>query len=738
MPALIQGRYLLDADGKIEGFRTTIQDIAERKRAEELMRQAEQRYRDLFEEAPIVYVITRNQEGVPLIADCNQRFLSVLGYTRAEVVGQPLADFYTPASRVKLLEGGYQRALSNLLTAEERELLARDGCVVTTLLRSVAETDVEGRVVGTRAMYTDITERKQAEEALAQERNLLRALIDNVPDFIYVKDVKSRFVTLNPALARLMGVATPDDLMGKTDFDFYPPELAAQYYDDEHTLLQSGQPLLDHEEPNIDAKGNRRWLLTTKVPLRDAQGKIIGLVGMGRDITQLKQTEEALGRQAVRLVLLNEVGGKIASVLELESVLNTAAHLVQESFGYHHVGLFAVDHQRGALVMRARAGQFAHLYPSDHQIKLGQGMVGWVGSRGERLLANDVRAEPRYTNFYPDLIPTQSELCVPIRVGNETVGVLDVQSPQLDAFQKTDVMVLETLADQIAVAIENARLYEAVQRELAERKQAEEQLQHYSAELAQNNEELKRFSYTISHDLRTPLVNLKGFAGELASALEVVRSALHDILPQLDEEHRSAVTMALLADVPEALGFIDASVTRMDHYINALLKLSRLGRRELVLEQVDMETLTQATLETLAYQIEQRQARVTVGPLPEVVADRSSMEQIMSNLLNNAVIYLEPGRAGEIEISGERNAEETLFRVRDNGRGIAREDMDKVFAPFRRAGKQDVPGEGMGLAYVQTLVRRHGGCIWCESEPGLGTTFSFTLSHQLAQGDQYD
>jgi signal transduction histidine kinase len=176
----------------------------------------------------------------------------------------------------------------------------------------------------------------------------------------------------------------------------------------------------------------------------------------------------------------------------------------------------------------------------------------------------------------------------------------------------------------------------------------------------------------------------------------------------------------------------------MDHYINALLKLSRLGRRELVLEQVDMEALTQTTLETLAYQIEQRKTRVTVGPLPAVVADRTALEQIMSNLLNNAVIYLEPGRAGEIEISGERNAEETLFHVRDNGRGIAQEDMDKVFAPFRRAGRQDVPGEGMGLAYVQTSVRRHGGRIWCESAPGVGTTFSFAMPHQRTQGDQHD
>jgi len=495
---------------------------------------------------------------------------------------------------------------------------------------------------------------------------------------------------------------------------------------------------LNHKEQILDRAGNPRWLLTTKVPLQDIRGQIIGLVGMSHDITDLARTEEALGRQAARLALLNEVGGKIASVLELESVLSTAAHLVQERFGYHHVGLFTVDREQGELVMRARAGQFAHLFPAAHRIGLEQGMVGWTGSHGERLLANDVRTESRYTNFYPDLIPTQSELCVPIRVGDETVGVLDVQSPQLDAFDQNDVRVMETLANQIAVAIENARLYEAVQRELAERKQAEEQLQRYSAELAQSNEELKRFTYTISHDLRAPLVNLKGFSGELTCALEVLRSALHDILPQLDEEHRSAVIGALLADVPEALGFIDASVSRMDHYINALLKLSRLGRRELVLERVDVEALAKTTVETLEYQIEQRRARVTIRPLPEMVADRTSMEQIMSNLLNNAVIYLEPKRAGEIEISGECNAEETLLRVRDNGRGIAPEDMDKVFAPFRRAGKQDVPGEGMGLAYVQTLVRRHGGRIWCESEAGIGTTFTFTIPNRFPEGDSYD
>jgi signal transduction histidine kinase len=266
----------------------------------------------------------------------------------------------------------------------------------------------------------------------------------------------------------------------------------------------------------------------------------------------------------------------------------------------------------------------------------------------------------------------------------------------------------------------------------------EQRVAERTAELEQANEEVKQFAYIVSHDLRAPLTNLKGFSEELCYALEVIGSAMDTALPHLDEKQRQAVTTALQEDVPDALGFIDSSVTRMDHFINALLKLSRLGRRELWLEPIDMGALVQATLQTLAHQIEERQVSVTVGPLPEVVADRTSMEQIMGNLLTNAVMYLDPDRPGEIEVAAERDHDETTFHVRDNGRGIAEEDMPKVFAPFRRAGKQDVPGEGMGLAYVQTLVRRHGGRIWFESEPGVGTTFTFTISNHLVRGERGD
>jgi PAS domain S-box-containing protein len=224
------------------------------------------------------------------------------------------------------------------------------------------------------------------------------------------------------------------------------------------------------------------FLLANELSLKAYQN-----IQQARFITERKRAEEALKRRASQLALLGDVGGKIAAVLDLASVLDRAAHLVQESFGYHHVALFTVDRQQGVLIMKARAGRFASLFPPNHRIRLGQGMVGWAGLHGEKLLANDVRAELRYINFAPDVIHTRSELCVPIRVGEETVGVLDAQSPHFDAFDENDALVMETLADQIAVAIENARLYEAVQRELTERRRAEETLRRRNQELVARN-----------------------------------------------------------------------------------------------------------------------------------------------------------------------------------------------------------------------------------------------------------
>lgn len=266
-----------------------------------------------------------------------------------------------------------------------------------------------------------------------------------------------------------------------------------------------------------------------------------------------------------------------------------------------------------------------------------------------------------------------------------------------------------------------------VAQDITERKHAEEMLRRYTEELKDNNEELKGFAYIVSHDMRSPLVNIKGFSSELLDVLQELDVRMRGVLPQMEEKERVRVSAILQKEVPEALDFINSSVHRMDVMIKAVLKLSQLGRREIRTEPVKTDELIHDILKTMKHQLERGKATVTVGALPELAMDRTALEQIFGNLLDNAIKYLEPGRPGRVEITAEQGNGNTTFHCRDNGRGISHEDMTKIFELFRRAGRQDTEGEGMGLAYVRALLKRFGGRIWCESQPGEGSVFSFTI-----------
>jgi PAS domain S-box-containing protein len=270
--------------------------------------------------------------------------------------------------------------------------------------------------------------------------------------------------------------------------------------------------------------------------------------------------------------------------------------------------------------------------------------------------------------------------------------------------------------------------YQSITRDVTERKLAEEKQEELM-------EELKTFSYIVSHDLRAPLANLTGFAREFRTAISIVRPAAELGLEQMTSDRRSQVVSALETDIPEALRFIGLSVSQMDRLITAILELSRSGRRDLEFERLDMNELVADVLNSLAHQINLAGAVVKVGSLPHTVADRTAMEQIFVNLIDNALKFLDQDRAAEIEVTGNRFPDRNVFVVRDSGRGIEAPDLDRIFQPFQRAGGCDVPGEGMGLSHVRTLVRRHGGIIRCESDPGAGSTFTFTVSNRLAGAD---
>ncbi|CAN5305203.1 CHASE3 domain-containing protein [soil metagenome] len=255
-----------------------------------------------------------------------------------------------------------------------------------------------------------------------------------------------------------------------------------------------------------------------------------------------------------------------------------------------------------------------------------------------------------------------------------------------------------------------------------------------TAELSRANEELQRFAYIVSHDLRSPLVNVLGFTSELETAIKPLQVLIERAdaadPAMVSKEAREAVTL----DLPESIGFIRTSTEKMDRLINAILRLSREGRRTLTPERLNMNTVIASVIDTLRIQADARGAEVIAeGPLPGVESDRLAIEQVFANLLENAIKYLKPGRPGRVVVRGRIVGDRVVYDVVDNGRGIAPGDQQRVFDLFRRAGPQDQSGEGIGLAHVRTLVYRLGGLIDCRSELDEGATFSVSLPRNLSR-----
>ncbi|RME43800.1 MAG: PAS domain-containing protein [Caldilineae bacterium] len=184
---------------------------------------------------------------------------------------------------------------------------------------------------------------------------------------------------------------------------------------------------------------------------------------------ELRRAQKELARHAAQLSLIHQIGRQITTLQEPQRILEMAATLIQQKFNHHHVALFLIE--EGVLVLKAVAGNYHPWFPSGHTQKLSEGINGWVASHGEKIVANDVSRDPRYISFLGQYSITRAELCLPLKMGGKTLGVLDIQSPHRHAFKESDILAMETLADQIAIALENARLYALSREELEKQKE---------------------------------------------------------------------------------------------------------------------------------------------------------------------------------------------------------------------------------------------------------------------------
>ncbi|MEW6302282.1 MAG: PAS domain S-box protein [Verrucomicrobiota bacterium] len=298
-----------------------------------------------------------------------------------------------------------------------------------------------------------------------------------------------------------------------------------------------------------------------------------------------------------------------------------------------------------------------------------------------------------------------------IGIGREVVG------------QRKDGSVFPMDLSVSEVKLADRRLFTGFVRDITDRKRAEQQLAELADNLAEKNKELEAIVYVASHDLRSPLVNIQGFSKELTHTCAQVRK----LLASQSETSLAELRHLLDKDVPEALQYIQAGVNKIDVLLSGFLRFSRLGRAALKIEPVNMNRLLADVAKSMEFQLKQAEVSLNLQPVPDCLGDATQLNQVFTNLIDNAIKYRSRERSGEISITGHTDDKHAVYHIADNGIGIRAEHQHKIFEIFHRLDPSATEGEGLGLTIAQRSLERQNGRIRVESEPGKGSQFTVSL-----------
>ena len=469
----------VEVDGEQVALYGIYRDITARKQIEEELRQSEERYRAVEDSDVIGIGLVDPGETFTFV---NPAFADMLGYTQDELMGMNLSQLADPEQFADYRERTTERK-RGVQETYEATLRRKDGSAAHLLISAAPFTASDGSFQGTLAVIIDITERRQAEEALRVSEDRYALAVRGSRDGLWDWDIQNETLYWSPRLKELLGYA--DDELD-IDFDTFASLMHPD--DREHTNSAIEAHLEDRTPYEVEQRirtksGDYRWFLVRGQAVWDEDGRPLRMAGSTTDITESKQAREALRkahdeleryaagleRRNMQIQAAADVAREAAAILDVRQLLDTAVHLVSERFGFYHTGVFLVDEPGEYAILRAAFSEGGQrMLERGHRLRIGEvGIVGYVAATGEPRIALDVGEDAVFFDN-PDLPDTRSEMALPLVARGRVIGVLDVQSTEPAAFSEEDMVVLQTMAGQLGVAIENARLVERAEAQLRE------------------------------------------------------------------------------------------------------------------------------------------------------------------------------------------------------------------------------------------------------------------------------